>query len=114
MTLQGNIRNSSERIAGDFQALLNDAEQLVRAVGGVSGEALQSARTRMQERVDALKRLVDDGRASAIGAARSAATTTDRYVHDSPWALIGAALAAGFVIGVLSRRGLDRAAAGLH
>ena len=36
--------------------------------------------------------------------ARAAARVTDDYVHDNPWGAIGAAAAAGFLIGLLINR----------
>jgi ElaB/YqjD/DUF883 family membrane-anchored ribosome-binding protein len=108
------IRNSTERIAADVQALLGDAEGLLRAVSGASGEAVEVARGRIQQRVDALRNGLEQGREAALSEARHAASRADRYVHDNPWPVIGVALAAGVVIGLLGRRGIDAAAAGLH
>ena len=109
------IRNSGERIATDFQALLVDAEGLLRAVSGASGEAMETARAQIQHRVDSLRRALEDGQESALGHARGAAQSADRYVRDNPWPIIGGALAVGIILGVLSRRGIDAAARGdLH
>jgi len=101
------LRNSSERIATDFQALLDDAEGLLRAVSGASGEAMDSARKQIQNRVDSMRKTLADGQSSALGHARNAASTADRYVHQNPWPVIGGALAAGVILGLLARRGLD-------
>ena len=101
------IRNSSERLATDFQALLDDAEGLLRAVSGASGEAMEGARKQIQNRVDSMRKTLADGQSSAIGHARSAASQADRYVHQNPWPVIGGALAAGVILGLLARRGLD-------
>lgn len=101
------IRNSGERIAADFQALLADTEGLLRAVSAASGEATETARAQIQKRVDSLRRTLEDGQHSALGHARNAAASADRYVRDNPWPIIGAALAAGVILGVLTRRGID-------
>jgi ElaB/YqjD/DUF883 family membrane-anchored ribosome-binding protein len=114
-TMNKDIRNSGERIATDFQALLVDAEGLLRAVSGASGEAMETARAQIQRRVDSLRRTLQDGQDSALGHARTAVGTADRYVHDNPWPIIGAALATGVILGVLARRGIDAGARGeLH
>jgi ElaB/YqjD/DUF883 family membrane-anchored ribosome-binding protein len=101
------IRASGERIASDFQALLNDTEGLLRAVSGASGETIENTRERIQQRVDALRKTLADGQDSAVKNARKAALSADRYVHDNPWPIIGGALAAGVILGLLARRGLD-------
>ena len=101
------IRNSGERIASDFQALLNDTEGLLRALSGASGEAIEGTRERIQQRVNEMRRTLADGQESALKSARQAAASADRYVHHNPWPVIGGALAAGVIIGLLARRGLD-------
>ena len=113
-TMNPDIRDSGEKLAADFQALLGDAEGLLRAISGASGEAMEAARERIEQRVDSLRRDVQQRQASAFRQARTAAASADRYVHDNPWPVIGAALAAGVVVGILARRGLDGSAAGLH
>jgi ElaB/YqjD/DUF883 family membrane-anchored ribosome-binding protein len=112
--MQADIRNSSERVAGDLHTLLSDAEQLIHAVTGASGEAMEAARARLQERVVALKRAIGDRRDAALASARTSAGLVDGYVHANPWAMMGAALAAGVVIGLLARRGVESGASGLH
>jgi ElaB/YqjD/DUF883 family membrane-anchored ribosome-binding protein len=106
-TMHHDIRDSGEKIAADFQALLGDAEGLLRALSGASGEAMEAARGRIEERVESLRREVNQRQASALKQAKHAAASADRYVHDNPWPVIGAALAAGVIVGILARRGLD-------
>ena len=105
--MHNDIRNSGERIVSDFQALLNDTEGLLRALSGASGEAIEGTRERIQQRVNDMRRTLADGQESALKSARQAATTADKYVHQNPWPVIGGALAAGVIIGLLARRGLD-------
>jgi ElaB/YqjD/DUF883 family membrane-anchored ribosome-binding protein len=105
--MHNDIRNSGERIVSDFQALLNDTEGLLRALSGASGEAIEGTRERIQQRVNDMRRTLADGQESALKNARHAATSADRYVHQNPWPVIGGALAAGVILGLLARRGLD-------
>jgi ElaB/YqjD/DUF883 family membrane-anchored ribosome-binding protein len=105
--MHNDIRNSGERIVSDFQALLNDTEGLLRALSGASGEAIEGTRERIQQRVNEMRRTLSDGQESALKSARQAATSADRYVHQNPWPVIGGALAAGVIVGLLARRGLD-------
>jgi ElaB/YqjD/DUF883 family membrane-anchored ribosome-binding protein len=110
------IRNSGERIVSDFQALLNDTEGLLRALSGASGEAVEGTRERIQQRVDEMRRTLSDRQASVLKNARTAANHADKYVHQNPWPVIGGALAAGVILGMLARRGLDLSLdrSGLH
>src|SRR5690242_7070898 len=96
--LNDTLQESRKRIAHDFEALLCDAEGLVQAVAGVTGESARDARDRIQEHVDSLRRTLVDGQKSVVGGARTAVRSADDYVHANPWPAIGAALAAGIVI----------------
>jgi ElaB/YqjD/DUF883 family membrane-anchored ribosome-binding protein len=109
--LNGDIHASRERIAADFEALLDDTENLLRAVAGAGGETMKSARGKIQSRIDDLKSVLADGQDSALhemqSAAkqvRGAAKQADKYVHANPWPAIGAALLVGIGLGLLGRR----------
>jgi ElaB/YqjD/DUF883 family membrane-anchored ribosome-binding protein len=109
--LNGDIKESRERIAADFEALLDDTENLLRAVAGAGGETVKSARSRIQSRIDELKELLADGQDSALHEVRSAAKDVrvaakraDKFVHQNPWPAIGGALLIGVGLGLLGRR----------
>ena len=55
-----------------------------------------------------LRQKLDDGmhnvRESAVRAAQDAAIAADRYAHDEPWRVAGAALAVGALVGFLLAR----------
>ena len=55
-----------------------------------------------------LRKRLDDGmhnvRESAVRAAQDAARAADRYAHDEPWRVAGAAMAVGAFVGFLLAR----------
>jgi ElaB/YqjD/DUF883 family membrane-anchored ribosome-binding protein len=109
--LNEDLVESRERIAADFEALLDDTENLLRAVAGAGGETVKTARNRIQDRIADLKRVVGDGQDGAMHEMRAAAKEVrgaakkaDRYVHQNPWPAIGGALLVGIGLGLLGRR----------
>lgn len=109
--LNGDIAASRERVAADFEALLDDTENLLRAVAGAGGETVKTARGKIESRINELRALLEDGQDSVLSEARhaakevrSAAKQADRYVHANPWPAIGGALLLGFGLGLLGKR----------
>jgi ElaB/YqjD/DUF883 family membrane-anchored ribosome-binding protein len=97
-----------ERLAGEFDAVLDKTEQLLKTVSQ-AGRAEAGALTASVEHgfATAAARL-EQMRVDALARAGSAAEVTDRYVHSNPWQAVGivaaAAAAAGLLAGILISR----------
>ena len=86
----------------DLSAVARDTEALLKATAEITGERVQEARARAQE---TLRTAVDhhyDRRMQRR--IRRMARTTDPYVRDHSWAVIGAAAGIGLIVGLLSNR----------
>ena len=94
----------SERLIAQIKALAYDAEMLLRATAGQTGEAVAAARARTEA---SLRRAREDAAAASdavIAGARMATVATDRYVRTNPGPAVAIALGVGFVIGRFCRR----------
>jgi len=94
----------SERLIAQLKALAYDAEMLLRATAGQTGEAVAAARARTEA---SLQRAKEDAAAASealVHGARIASVAADRYVRANPWKAIGIALGVGFLIGRLGNR----------
>ncbi len=95
----------SSGIAQEFQKFVNDIEELLKATTNLTGEELQRAKAKLNQRISTAKELATEMSESVITRARKTAATTNAYVHEQPWAAIGASAAAGVLVGyLLSRR----------
>ena len=102
----------SKTIADTVSSAQADLENLVSDLRGLLAAKELDAVPQIQQ----LRQRLDDGisnaRASAVRAAqeaarqaRDAAYAADRYAHDEPWRVAGAALAVGALVGfMLGRR----------
>jgi ElaB/YqjD/DUF883 family membrane-anchored ribosome-binding protein len=99
-----------EKLMHDFNEVVSDTEQLLKAVTTAGGEKTQALRANVEQSLklakDRLKELQDE----AVERTRTAVKKTDAYVHDNPWQSIGVvagvAAALGIVVGLLlNRRG---------
>jgi ElaB/YqjD/DUF883 family membrane-anchored ribosome-binding protein len=98
-------RDSNERASGELKKFFDDVEELLKRV--THSEDLDVAKLRrrlessLQHARDGARRGLKQARESASVAAESA----DDYVHERPWAVIGAAAVAGVLLGAaLTRR----------
>ena len=95
---------SRESLLDDFSTMLTEAEDLLRRAGNETGERAKDLRAQVEAKLLAAKLRLQELEGEAMDRAKAAARYTDDYVHDNPWRAIGAAAAAGFLIGLLLNR----------
>jgi len=93
-----------EKLKEDLRVVVADADWLLKATVNQAGERITAARTRAGESLQAAKSRLVDARASAAEKIKVAAKTTDIYVSNKPWQLIGVAAVLGIALGVLISR----------
>lgn len=98
------MTTDTERLMDDLRSVVEDAEKLLHATSGQAGAGLEEARKRAEHSVRAARERLDELHGDVTAQARAAARATNRYVHDNPWAAVGAAIGVGLVLGVLIAR----------
>lgn len=97
-------QNLKNDLLKDFNAVVNEGEQLLKSVvdeGGVKANAL---RAKMESNLKAAKERLLHIEETAIETTKTAVRVTDTYVHENPWRAIGVAVGIGAVIGLLLNR----------
>ncbi len=97
-------RGAEERLAQDFKAVLNDAEELLRHAARDAGEGYAEARVRLEQSLKAARAELDTLEKAAVENARRAGRATDSYVRDHPWESIGIGAGVGLLVGLLVAR----------
>jgi ElaB/YqjD/DUF883 family membrane-anchored ribosome-binding protein len=95
---------SRETLLDDFSTILTEAEDLLKRAGNETGERAKDLRAQVEAKLLTAKLRLQELEGEAMDRARAAARVTDDYVHDNPWAAIGAAAATGFLLGLLLNR----------
>jgi ElaB/YqjD/DUF883 family membrane-anchored ribosome-binding protein len=95
---------SKEKLVADLKVVVADAEELLRATASQAGEKVSAARERIQASLATAKVKLSDAERALLGKTKEAAKAADEYVRDNPWQAVGAAAAAGFVLGILIGR----------
>jgi ElaB/YqjD/DUF883 family membrane-anchored ribosome-binding protein len=98
----GAIHTPLNHLRKDLHAVARDAEALLKATADITGERVQEARARTERTVrQAYDHLYDDRLHRRV---RKAVRTTDAYIREHSWGVIGAAVGVGLLIGLLARR----------
>jgi ElaB/YqjD/DUF883 family membrane-anchored ribosome-binding protein len=92
---------STDKLTHDLRAVIGDAEELLKATAGQSGERIEKVRARAEESVRVAR-----ARLQAAGEdVRDAARELNGRVHDNPWTAVGIAAGVGVIAGlILARR----------
>lgn len=95
---------SKEKLMDDLRVVVADAEALLHATAGQTGDKIASIRSKVGESLHVAKARLAEAQESVVAQAKVAAKSTDEYVHENPWKAVGIAAAVGLVVGALISR----------
>lgn len=98
------LKEGEKRLAKDFKAVVNDAEQLLRHAARDAGQGYEEARERLEESLKVAREELARLEGAVVDGARRAGRATDGYVHQHPWESIGVGAAVGLLLGLLIAR----------
>jgi len=100
-----NTQAAKEKLFEDFGLVIEDSQQLLKAMAAAPGERAQALRGDLERKLGEARKRLDEIQGTAMERGRAAVQQTDEYVHDNPWQsiAIGAGVAAivGIAIGVM-------------
>jgi ElaB/YqjD/DUF883 family membrane-anchored ribosome-binding protein len=83
----------TDKLMQDLRAVVSDAEDLLKATAGQSGERVDEVRMRVEESLRA-----------ARSSLQEAGSQLEEQVRQHPWAAVGVAAGIGLLVGVLLGR----------
>lgn len=95
---------NNEKLVSDFKAVVADAEAILSATAGQTGEKVAELRAKLRDRLANAKDKLIAAEDIVVDKAKQAARATDDYVHDNPWQSVIIAGGIGFIIGYLASR----------
>lgn len=98
------FERARNRMAGDFSTMITDSEELLKAAASVSGEGFTAARTKFEDKLRRAKATLADASQPLFDSTRETAAVAEDYVRGNPWTAVGAAIAAGALIGFLASK----------
>ncbi len=95
---------TTDKLVQDFNAVVRDAQELVKATVGIPNEKISAIRERAQESLTTATASLAQVKERTVTQVQDALRTTDAYVHEKPWRVLGIAAGAGMLLGLLMQR----------
>ena len=93
-----------DKMMGELKSVIKDAENLLKNTEKQEGEAFKAARAKFESTLKNAKTELLDLEENVVGKIKDAAHTTDKYVKDHPWNMIGVGACIGLLVGFLVGR----------
>jgi ElaB/YqjD/DUF883 family membrane-anchored ribosome-binding protein len=100
-----NTRDAKDKLLEDFSVVIEDSQQLLKAMAAAPGERATALRGDLEKKLGEARKRLGDLQDSAMERGRAAAEFTDDYVRENPWQSMavgaGVAVLVGIAIGVI-------------
>jgi len=95
---------TSEKLMQDMRVVVTDAEDMLKATAGQTGERIEKIRAKAEESLRAARNRMQIAGKALQETATDAVDTVDEQVHRNPWTAVGIAAGVGLVLGILLGR----------
>lgn len=93
-----------DKLLEDLQAVVSDAEALLKATAHQAGEKVQEVRAKAEQSVQAARERLAELKESAMDKTRELVDEGEEYVRKNPWQSVGIAAGVGLLLGLLIGR----------
>lgn len=97
---QATVEVTREKLLQDFNMVVAETEQLLKAAATAGGEKAGVWREGVELKLKAAKDKLAQLEEAAVLRTKAAAEATDNYVHDKPWQAIGITAGVSVLVGV--------------
>jgi ElaB/YqjD/DUF883 family membrane-anchored ribosome-binding protein len=101
------VRKVKKMANASINDFLDNVDDLTKAIKDVETPEIAKVRAKVKIALAAAKSALSDGAAQVRGQARQVTKTTDSYVRDNPWQVVGVAAVIGIALGILMTRRSD-------
>src|ERR1700761_520000 len=101
------VRKVKKMANASINDFLDNVDDLTKAIKDVDSPEIARVRAKVKMALAAAKSALSDGAAQVRGQARQVTKTTDSYVRDNPWQVVGIAAVVGIALGIMMTRRSD-------
>ena len=98
---QSNSEAMKRKLLADFNAVVHEADQLLKFVTDEGGDKASALRSKVERNLNAAKDRLRSLEDAVMDKTRATARATDVYVHENPWQTVGIAAGLSVVFGVV-------------
>ena len=102
-----NVRKVKRYGSATIDEFLDNVDDLTKAIKDIETPEIARVRAKVKMALAAAKSALSDSAAQVRDQARLVTQTTDSYVRDNPWQIVGIAAAVGIAVGMLLTRRSD-------
>lgn len=95
---------TTEKLMQDMRVVVTDAEDLLKATAGQTGERIEKIRARAEESLRAARNRLQIAGKTMQETATQAVRSVDEQVHKNPWTAVSIAAGVGLVVGIILGR----------
>jgi ElaB/YqjD/DUF883 family membrane-anchored ribosome-binding protein len=88
-----------KRLLADFNAVMNETDQLLKLVADEGGDKAGALRTKVERNLNSAKQQLRSLEDAVMETTRAGAQATDAYVHENPWQTVAMAAGLSAVVG---------------
>jgi len=92
---------NADRLVRDLGAVVEDIDEIIKATGGNTTDAMAAARERIVSSLHSAQGDLEHSRRHVVQQAKRVAKSADGYVQDNVWKVMGIAAAVGILAGAL-------------
>ena len=96
-----NAEVMKQKLLADFNAVVAEADQLLKLVTDEGGDRADALRTKVERNLNAAKARLRSLEDAVLEKTKATARATDEYVHENPWQIVGVAAGLSVVFGVV-------------
>jgi ElaB/YqjD/DUF883 family membrane-anchored ribosome-binding protein len=101
------VRDARDYAKGQINNFIENVEDLTHALKDVDTPEIARVKAKVKIALAAAKSALADSAAQVKQQARQATKSTDAYVRDNPWQVVGIAAVIGLAVGFLATRRSD-------
>src|ERR1700677_949217 len=101
------VRRAKRYANASINDFLDNVDDLTKAIKDVETPDIARVRAKVKMALSAAKSALADSASQVRGQARQLSKTTDNYVRDNPWQVVGIDAVLGVVLGALMSRRSD-------
>ena len=96
---RSNSQAMKQKLLADFNAVMSDADQLLKLVAEEGGDKAIAFGTRVERNLNSAKARLRGLEEVVMERTRAGARATDEYVHENPWQTVGVAAGLSVICG---------------
>jgi ElaB/YqjD/DUF883 family membrane-anchored ribosome-binding protein len=98
------VRSAKDYANGQISTFIENVQELTEALKNVDTPEIARVKAKVKIALAATKSALSDGAAQVRSQAKQVTRTTDMYVRDNPWQVVGVAALIGIAVGILATR----------